>query len=185
MDWIGFTYGYGVSTALKMLLKRKWKFDLSQKMTAWILVTWQQFLEMDISKISSSHVAKEKGEKSNHCKKCGFASLRADDLRTHMKTHSGGKLYQCNQCDYASTQASSLRTHLNAHLGEKSHKCNLCDYASVQATNLRTHMKIHTGEKSYKCNQCDYASVQANNLKTWAEMVIPRDRRIFLVESWD
>ena len=53
--------------------------------------------------------------------------------------HNGEKSNKCNQCDYASSRASDSRTHLKTHSGEKSNKCNQCDYASSEASNLRTH----------------------------------------------
>ena len=53
------------------------------------------------------------------------------------------KTYKCNQCDFASVQADNLRTHLKSHL-RKAYKCNKCDFASVRADNLRRHLKKHT-----------------------------------------
>ena len=43
-------------------------------------------------------------------------------------THSGEKPNKCNQCDYASYRAGDLRTHLKTHSGEKSNKCSQCDF---------------------------------------------------------
>ena len=54
---------------------------------------------------------------------------------------------KCNQCDYASSRAGDLRTHLKTHSGEKSNKCDQCDFASSRAGHLRTHLKMHSGEK--------------------------------------
>ena len=50
--------------------------------------------------------------------------------------NKGEKSNKCNQCEYASSVKSSLRTHLKMHSGEKSNKCNQCDYASFQAGNI-------------------------------------------------
>ena len=104
------------------------------------------------------------GEKSNKCNQCDFASSRADNLMTHLKTHSGEKSEKCNQCEYASSRVDHLRKHLKTHR-EKSNKCNQCNYASFQAGNLVTHLKTHSREKSNKCNQCDYACIQASDLR--------------------
>ena len=76
------------------------------------------------------------------------------------------KVKKCNQCDFASSRAGNLRTHLKTHSWEKPNKYNQCDYASSQASNLRTHLKTHSGEKSNKCNQCDFASALACYLRT-------------------
>ena len=40
-----------------------------------------------------------------------------------MEAQRGEKSNKCNQCDYASSQASNLRRHLKMHSGEKSSKC--------------------------------------------------------------
>ena len=112
-----------------------------------------------------------RGEKSNKCNQCDYASTRAGHLKRHLKAHSGEKSNKCSQCDYASTQASNLRTHLNTHSsGEKSYKCNQCDFASVQSGDLRTHMNIHSGEKSNKCNQCDFACSDPSSLSQHLKM---------------
>ena len=50
------------------------------------------------------------------------------------------KKYKCNQCDFASVQADNLRTHVKSHL-RKAYKCNRCDFASVRADNLRRQLK--------------------------------------------
>ena len=44
----------------------------------------------------------------------------------------GNESEKCNQCDYASSHAGDLRRHLKTHSGEKSNKCKQCDYASSQ-----------------------------------------------------
>ena len=67
------------------------------------------------------------------------------------------KVKKCNQCDFASSRADNLRTHLKTHSWEKPNKYNQCDYASSQASNLRTHLKTHSGEKLNNCDQCDFA----------------------------
>ena len=79
--------------------------------------------------------------------------------------HRGEKSNKCNQCDYASSNAGNLRTHLKTHSGEKSNKCTLCDFTSYQAGDLRRHLKTHSGEKSNKCNQCVFASSRAASLR--------------------
>ena len=59
----------------------------------------------------------------------------------------GDKSNKCNQCDYATSRSGDLRKHLKTHRREKQNKCNLCDFASSRAEHLRTHMK-NTLEKS-------------------------------------
>ena len=133
------------------------------------LFAMEQSLEHDNSmqKNFSERVARVQREKSNKCSLCDYASSRASNLRTHLKTHSGEKSNKCNLCDFASVLAGNLRTHLKTHGGEKSNKCNQCGYASSYASDLRRHLKMHSGEKSNKCNLCDFASVHAGNLKTF------------------
>ena len=96
--------------------------------------------------------------KSNKCNQCDYASSRAGNLRTHLKSHSGEKSNKCKQCDYRSSNVSTLRRHFETHSGLKSNKCNQCDFASLRADVLRRHLKTHRREKSNKCNQCDFAS---------------------------
>ena len=63
----------------------------------------------------------------------------------------GEKSNKCNQCEYASSVKSSLRSHLKTHNGEKPFKCNQCNFASSQTSNLKKHLKTHSEEKSFKC----------------------------------
>ena len=79
---------------------------------------------------------------------------------TRPTMRSGVMLNKCNQCDNASLRAGDLKTHLKTHSGEKSNKCNYCDFAYFYVNALMVHFKTHSGEKSNKCNQCDYASSQ-------------------------
>ena len=53
-----------------------------------------------------------------------------------MKTHSGEKSNKINQCDYASIQADDLKTHVKTH-SEKSIKCSQCDFASSRADQFK------------------------------------------------
>ena len=85
--------------------------------------------------------------KAYKCNQCNFASVRAGDLRKHLKTPSGEKSFKCNQCDFPSIQAGDFRKHLKTPLGEKAYKCNQCDFASFRADNLRRQLK-----KTYECN---------------------------------
>ena len=57
--------------------------------------------------------------KSNRCDQCNFASIQADNLRSHLKTHSLKKSNKCDQCDFASIQADNLRRPLKTHNGDK------------------------------------------------------------------
>ena len=137
-----------------------------------VLVVMDQSLENSFSannetvKARTMRVTKHgQCERTNRCNQCKYASYRADDLRTHLKTHSEEKSNKCNQCNYASSQAGYLRKHLKTHSEEKSSKCNQCDYASSNARYLRKHMIMHSGEKANKCNQCDYEFSLAASLK--------------------
>ena len=99
----------------------------------------------NVSDFASSY-AKTTREKSKKCSLCVYASSRAGDLRTHLKTHGGEKPNKCNQCDCASSQAGSLRTHLKKHNQEKSNKCSQCDFASSYAINvmqMHMHLQMH------------------------------------------
>ena len=52
-----------------------------------------------------------------------FESVQAVDLR--------------RQCDFASVRVDNLRTHLKINSGEKSNKCDQCDFASIPPSILR------------------------------------------------
>ena len=74
--------------------------------------------------------------------------------RTTRPTMRSGVMFnKCNQCDNASLRAGDLKTHLKTHSGEKSNKCNYCDFAYSYVNALMVHFKTHSGEKSNKCNQ--------------------------------
>ena len=66
-------------------------------------------------------------------------------MKTHFKIHRGEKSNKCNQCEYATSTMGNLRRHLKIHLGEKSHKCNQCDFASARPDALQVHLKKHSG----------------------------------------
>ena len=55
------------------------------------LVEMEQHFKHDnsLQKNFSERVINEHGEKLNKCNQCDFASSRAGNLRTHLKTHSG------------------------------------------------------------------------------------------------
>ena len=115
----------------------------------------------DVTFIFSGRQFEDAFVKPNKCNQCDFASIRARDLRTHLKSN------KCNQCDYTSSQVGNLRMHLKTHSGEKP------DNASILERNFRSHLKMHSGEKSNKCNQCDFSSIQARtHLKTqWRKIL--------------
>ena len=66
----------------------------------------------------------------------------------HLRNAQWREVKKCNQCDFASPRAGNLRTHLKTNIGEKPNKCDQCDYASSQASNLRTHLMTHCGENA-------------------------------------
>ena len=49
------------------------------------------FSEIGVNVDTPLRNTNNKGEKSNKCNQCGFASNYAGALRTHLKTHSGEK----------------------------------------------------------------------------------------------
>ena len=99
-------------------------------------------MDMDTSssEMLSSVMENQKRNNANKCNQFAQVSVQAGGRTKH----------KCNICDYASLRAGNLRTHLKTHSGEKAYKCSQCDFATVHAHNLRTHLKTHSGEKSYK-----------------------------------
>ena len=71
--------------------------------------------------------------------------MNTPDLKTFLKD-SKLKANKCDQCDYVSVKACNLKRHLKIHSGAKIHKCQECDFVSALAANLRTHMKTHFRE---------------------------------------
>ena len=63
-----------------------------------------------------------------------------------MNMHKGEKSNKCNLCDFASTRTDHLRTHMKTHSGEKPNKCHLCEYSCIEPGTLWAHIKTHNGE---------------------------------------
>ena len=75
------------------------------------------------SEMLSSVMENQKRNNANKCNQFAQVSVQAGGRTKH----------KCDICDYASLRAGNLRTHLKTHSGEKTYKCNICDYASLDA----------------------------------------------------
>ena len=118
-----------------------------------------------------------KGEKSNKCNQCDYASPHAANLKQHMIKHTGEKPNKCKQCNFACWDKGNLTNHKIIHSGEKS--VWLCRSWSRQFDKTFTNslwgtkvermqpvkLKTYSGEKTHKCSLCSYASSRANGLR--------------------
>ena len=83
------------------------------------------------------------------------------------------------QQEFSSLRASNLRMHLKTHRGEKPNKCNRCQYASSEAFKLKRHMKKHGGDKRFKQRLTLIKDIKDNRIEAMThrmEFLMNRDK---------
>ncbi|CAH0564924.1 unnamed protein product [Brassicogethes aeneus] len=128
------------------------------------------------------------GLKKLKCSKCGYATLRKENFKAHLRIHDKNKYLKCHFCEYMAAQLQALNAHmLSKHrlenkgeneikITSKIHQCPKCLYSSVRKANYDNHIKVclklenvilsikEDTVKWYKCEICHYKTIKKSNL---------------------
>ncbi|XP_015264378.1 PREDICTED: zinc finger protein 184-like, partial [Gekko japonicus] len=102
--------------------------------------------------------------KMYNCEKCGYSTVKKENLKVHLRIHTDERPYKCPHCGHAFRTSSHLKKHLSTHLKLQ---CEKCEFSTLDKCALQKHAQTHRKKKKrstdqehsddkkvYKCNRC-------------------------------
>merc|ERR1719186_851153 len=118
----------------------------------------------------ANHTSDEEKQKYlKKCSMCDFTTLKARNLKQHIKYVHEGKMLTCDRdgCDFESTNKNSLQRHIRSvHEEGDTYKCDACEFETGRKDYfLRHKISIH-GPDKYFCDQCEAGFKMESRLKS-------------------